>query len=231
MLPLWVHSTGIALALLGRARGYEVELYLPDNVSTEKVDLLTTLGAKIKIVPIMPMSQPEHFMHYAMSCALADPDAYYCNQPFADVSISSGREKNPAVVSYLVDPPGSGLYHLVTKGVMFHPQDTMTVEPLSARSFYEGVGVNRQTENFTQVERYDGAFQGSEQEGVAMAHHLLRHDGLFVGGSSALNCRYNSRIYNTTWLEERGLSVPHGDDLSFLEEDGTPSQEENQTQA
>jgi cysteine synthase len=28
----------------------------------------------------MPMSQPEHFMHYAMSCALADPDAYYCNQ-------------------------------------------------------------------------------------------------------------------------------------------------------
>jgi cysteine synthase A len=130
------------------------------------------------------------------------------------------------------------------------------------------------------VERYDGAFQGSEQEGVAMAHHLLRHDGLFVGGSSALNCvgavklarklgpghtigthspslklafftfltscvvcacavvcvvcavtvlcdsgqRYNSRIYNTTWLEERGLSVPHGDDLSFLEEDGTPSQ-------
>jgi cysteine synthase len=49
MLPLWVHSTGIALALLGRARGYEVELYLPDNVSTEKVDLLTTLGAKIKV--------------------------------------------------------------------------------------------------------------------------------------------------------------------------------------
>jgi hypothetical protein len=31
------------------------------------------------------------------------------------------QEKNPAVVSYLVDPPGSGLYHLVTKGVMFHP--------------------------------------------------------------------------------------------------------------
>ena len=44
-----MRSTGIALALLGRARGYEVELYLPDNVSTEKVDLLTTLGAKIKV--------------------------------------------------------------------------------------------------------------------------------------------------------------------------------------
>lgn len=64
----------------------------------------------------------------------------------------------------------------------------MTVEPLSARSFYEGIGVNRQTENFSQVERYDGAFRGSEQEGVEMAHYLLRHEGLFVGGSSALNC-------------------------------------------
>jgi len=42
--------------------------------------------------------------------------------------------------------------------------------------------------------------------------------------------RYNSRIYNTAWLEERGLSVPHGDDLSFLEEEeeDTPSQEESQ---
>lgn len=64
----------------------------------------------------------------------------------------------------------------------------MTIEPLSARSFYEGIGVNRQTENFNQVERYDGAFRGSEQEGVDMAHYLLQHEGLFVGGSSALNC-------------------------------------------
>jgi len=42
-------STGIALALLAKSRGYEVELYLPDNVSDEKVDLLTALGAQIKV--------------------------------------------------------------------------------------------------------------------------------------------------------------------------------------
>ncbi len=34
----------------------------------------------------------------------------------------------------------------------------------------------------------DGAFQGSEKEGVEMAYYLLRNDGLFIGSSSALNC-------------------------------------------
>lgn len=77
--------------------------------------------------------------------------------------------------AYLIDPPGSGLYHLITNGVMFdryvcvasglecrhyscachllthNSKDTLTVEPLVARSFYEGIGINRQTENFAKV--------------------------------------------------------------------------------
>jgi len=96
------------------------------------------------------------------------------------------------------------------------------------------------------VECYDGAFQGSEHEGVAMAHHLLRHDGLFVGGSSALNCvgavklarklgpghtivlcdsgqRYSSRIFNPSWLAERHFNDIlvkdcAKNDLSFIQD-------------
>ena len=59
------------------------------------------------------------------------------------------KERSKGVKVYLVDPPGSGLYNKVTRGVMFtkqeaeqrrlkNPSDTIT----------EGVGINRVTKNF-----------------------------------------------------------------------------------
>ena len=75
---------------------------------------------------------------------------------------------------------------------------------------------------------------------VEMAHWLLREEGLFVGGSAALNVagaaryaatlpvgsrvvtvlcdggeRYRSRLYNAEWLAENDV-VPRADGLEFL---------------
>ncbi len=61
------------------------------------------------------------------------------------------KSKDKGIKIYLVDPPGSGLYNKVTRGVMFtrqeaeqkrlkNPFDTIT----------EGVGINRVTTNFSQ---------------------------------------------------------------------------------
>ena len=40
-------NTGIALAMIGRLRGYRVEVVLPENVSPERVELLRAYGAHI----------------------------------------------------------------------------------------------------------------------------------------------------------------------------------------
>ena len=98
------------------------------------------------------------------------------------------KAHDAAIRVVLVDPPGSGLYNRVERGVMYtrqeaegkrlrNPFDTVT----------EGIGINRLTENFRQA-RIDGAVQGTDQEAVDMAVHLLREDGLFVGSSAAMNC-------------------------------------------
>ncbi len=69
---------------------------------------------------------------------------------------------------YLIDPPGSGLYNKVTRGVMYtreeaegkrlkNPFDTIT----------EGIGINRVTRNFS-CAKIDGAFRGSDREAVEM---------------------------------------------------------------
>ena len=73
------------------------------------------------------------------------------------------------VKCFLIDPPGSGLYNRVTRGVMFtkeeaegkrmkNPFDTIT----------EGIGINRLTGNFKRAQ-LDGAFRGTDKEAVEMA--------------------------------------------------------------
>lgn len=83
------------------------------------------------------------------------------------------QEQNPQVKCFLIDPPGSGLYNKVTRGVMYtreeaegkrmkNPFDTIT----------EGIGINRITENFKKAQ-LDGAFRGTDKEAVEMARLAL----------------------------------------------------------
>ncbi|KAI7845595.1 hypothetical protein COHA_000882 [Chlorella ohadii] len=127
------------------------------------------------------------------------------------------KQRRPAVRVFLIDPPGSGLYNKVTRGVMYtreeaegkrlkHPFDTITGSMATSllRSLFclesepfclppafcplpEGIGINRLTANFGRAQ-VDGAFKGTDREAVEMAAYLLRNEGLFVGSSAAMNC-------------------------------------------
>eukprot|EP00891_Asterochloris_glomerata_P001915 jgi/Astpho2/1915/Aster-00433 len=156
------------------------------------------------------------------------------------------KEHDPTIRVYLIDPPGSSLYNKVTRGVMYtreeaegkrlkNPQDTIT----------EGIGINRLTNNFKRA-HIDGAFKGTDREAVEMATYLLRHDGLFVGSSAAMNCvgavklarklgprhtivtmlcdggqRHRSKFHNTEYLKQHGLlPVAIGDGLAFVYSEG-----------
>ncbi|MCD7466763.1 hypothetical protein HAX54_003768 [Datura stramonium] len=151
------------------------------------------------------------------------------------------KDKNSNVKCFLIDPPGSGLYNKVTRGVMYtreeaegrrlkNPFDTIT----------EGIGINRLTENF-KMAKLDGAFRGTDMEAVEMSRYLLKNDGLFIGSSSAMNCvgavrvakalgpghtivtilcdsgmRHLSKFHNAEYLSEHGLT-PSATGLEFLD--------------
>lgn len=102
------------------------------------------------------------------------------------------KEENPACQIFLADPQGSGLFNRVTRGVLYdsaeaegkrlkNPFDTVT----------EGVGINRVTENFKMLLKTPGMISGavkvSDAEAVAMSRFVAKHDGLFLGSSSAVN--------------------------------------------
>ena len=87
------------------------------------------------------------------------------------------KERNPAVRIYLADCPGSGLKSYVERG---------TFEAAGSTRIQEGIGITRLTKNFERA-KVDRAVFVSDEEAHAMACYLLRHEGLFVGPSAALN--------------------------------------------
>lgn len=62
-------NTGIGLALVGAALGYEVFIVMPRTQSEEKKGALRSLGARLIEVDAAPFSSPNHFVHYSRRLA------------------------------------------------------------------------------------------------------------------------------------------------------------------
>jgi len=130
------------------------------------------------------------------------------------------KEKNPDVRCVVADPMGSGIYSYFKNGEI-QPQ---------GNSVTEGIGSSRITSNL-QGAPVDDAIQVADPEAIRVIYQLLRKDGLFMGGSVGINvgaavalakqlgpghtivtvlcdggARYQSRLYSTQWLAEKGLS-------------------------
>lgn len=90
----------------------------------------------------------------------------------------------------LADPPGSGLFNKVKYGVMFDIKEKEgTRRRHQVDTVIEGIGLNRVTANLKAgLDVVDDAIRVPDAEAVVMAHHLVEHEGLFVGSSSAVNC-------------------------------------------
>ena len=72
-------NTGIALAMLGAARGYRVRLCLPANASQERKKILAAYGADLVLTD--PLEMTDGAIRKAGALAAADPERYfYANQ-------------------------------------------------------------------------------------------------------------------------------------------------------
>lgn len=129
------------------------------------------------------------------------------------------KEKNPAIKCVLADPLGSALYSYVKTG------ETQS----EGNSITEGIGNSRVTANLEGAPT-DDAIQVDDTEAVRVIYQLLERDGLFMGGSVGINVgaavalakrmgaghtivtvlcdggsRYQSKLFNRSWLSSKGL--------------------------
>ncbi len=133
------------------------------------------------------------------------------------------KAHNPAVQIGLADPSGASLYHYFRDGEL---------QPSPGSSIAEGIGINHVTSNVAEA-AIDHAWSISDAEALPYLFDLLQHEGLCLGGSSAINIagavqlarelgpghtivtilcdygnRYQDKLFNPGFLKTRDLPVP-----------------------
>ena len=206
-------NTGIGIAHICNARGYKTIIYMPDNQSQEKVDLLRTLGAEVRVVKTVPYKDPMNYQKQAGRFAAELPGAVWANQ-FDNVANrrahyeSTGpeiwRQTNGRVDAFVSAVgtggtlAGCGRYlkerNANVQIVLADPPGSAlynwvtTGEPVMTPgpSLTEGIGNSRVTDNLAGAP-IDRAVQVSDVDTLAMVYELLRRDGWFFGSSTGLN--------------------------------------------
>jgi cysteine synthase A len=132
------------------------------------------------------------------------------------------KERNETVRTVLADPMGSALFNHYAHGELKAEGNSIT----------EGIGQGRVTKNLEGAP-IDDALQVTDEEALPIIFALLEEEGLVVGGSTGINVggaikvakrlgpghtivtvlcdygtRYQSKLFNPTFLKEKKLPVP-----------------------
>jgi cysteine synthase A len=256
-------NTGIGLTLLANALGYKSVVVMPQTQSKEKIELLDLYGADLRLVAATTYDDANHYIHSAERLTqeiskksehgavwarqfdnLANMDIHYRSTgaeiweqtegkvdgfvcavgtggTLAGVSTAL-KERNPDIKIGLADPMGSAMYHHINDGEL----------KAEGRSIAEGIGISIITDNFRKAQ-IDFAYQVSDEAALPYIFNLLKHEGLCLGGSSAINIagavelakelgpghtivtvlcdygnRYQSKLFNPAFLRRMELPVP-----------------------
>ncbi|MEM8838025.1 MAG: cysteine synthase A [Pseudomonadota bacterium] len=256
-------NTGIGLAMVGKAMGYQSVIVVPNSQSQEKKDAIRAYGGQLIEVPPKPYRNPNNYVK--LSGRLAEQlnetlpnGAIWANQ-FDNVAnrqahiettgpeifeqtggsvdgficaCGSGgtlagtaqalRARKAGVKIGIADPMGAALYH-------FYAHGSLKAE---GSSISEGIGQGRITANL-EAFTPDLAYQISDKEAMPYVFDLMEHEGIVLGGSSAINIagavrmarelgpghtivtilcdygtRYQAKIFNPEFLRSKDIAVP-----------------------
>jgi cysteine synthase A len=206
-------NTGIGLAHICNVRRYGCIIYMPDNQSQEKVDILRTLGAEVRVVKTVPYKDPMNYQKQAGRFAAELPGAVWANQ-FDNVANRRAHydstapeiwaETNGRVDAFTCAVGTGGTLAGISRfmkeknskvrivladppGSALHSY-VKTGDPVMSPgpSITEGIGNSRVTENLAGTV-IDDAVQISDQQTVSMVYRMLREEGWFFGSSTGLN--------------------------------------------
>ena len=256
-------NTGISLTLAGNSRGYRSVIVMPETQSQEKKDALRLCGADLRLVKALPYRDPNNYVRYSERLAnelrdelgggviwanqfdnTANRDAHYhgtgpeiWQQTAGKIdgficAVGSGgtlggmsrylKEQLASIQIGLADPFGSALHHYYKAGEL----------KAEGGSISEGIGQGRITANLEDI-IVDRSYQIADEDALPIIYDLMRHEGLYLGGSSAINIagayqmardmgkghtivtilcdsgqRYQSKVWNPEFLRSKNLPVP-----------------------
>ena len=205
-------NTGIGLAHCAAASGYQCVIYMPDTQSEEKISLLRMLGADVRPVPAVPLTDPLNYNHQAKEFAASLDNAVWTNQfdntANRDIHIettgpeiwqqtagrvdaftcATGTGGTFAGVSTYLKEQNENVKTILADppGSVLYSYYNFGVMERTGSSITEGIGQGRVTDNMVDAP-VDKALQIGDERTVAMIFRLLKDEGLFLGASTCLN--------------------------------------------
>ncbi|NQY35473.1 MAG: cysteine synthase A [Alteromonadaceae bacterium] len=202
-------NTGIALAFVAAARGYAITLTMPSTMSLERRKLLTALGAKVELTD--GAKGMNGAIAKAQEIKDSDPDKYVLLGQFDNPANPKVHEDTtgPEIwndtdgsIDILVAGVGTGgtitgisRYIKLTQGkqitsVAVEPSDSPVItQALAGEELtpgphkIQGIGAGFIPGNLD-LAMLDAVEQVSNEDSMAMAHRLMKEEGILAGISS-----------------------------------------------
>lgn len=188
-------NTGIALAMLGAAKGYRVKLVMPACVSLERRSVLEAFGAEVVLSPHDEAT--DGAIRMAHRILENDPERYYMPNQYANPNnvLAHYETTGPEIlrqtngeVDVFVAGMGTG-GTLMGVGAYLHEQKpgirVVGVEPTLGHKVQ---GLKNMKEAIVPAiyheEALDRKITVLDEEAFAFSRELATHEGLFVGMSS-----------------------------------------------
>jgi cysteine synthase A len=210
-------NTGIGLALVANALGFQTVIVIPDTQSEEKKSFLRMQGAELIEVPAVPYSNPDNYVKYsgrlAEKLARENPNgAIWANQ-FDNIANRRGHEETtgPEIFAQLdgkldgfVSAVGTG-GTLAGVGLALKARDARIkialADPMGAALYAWYTSGEFKSEGSSITEGIgqgritanlvgapiDVAYQIADEEALPIVFDLAQNEGLLLGGSSGIN--------------------------------------------
>jgi len=210
-------NTGIGLALVGNARGYQTVIVIPETQSQEKKDMLRLCGADLREVPAKPYKDPGNYVHVSRRLAeefaeTSPSGAVWANQ-FDNVANREGHRSTTGpeiweqtdgrVDGFICSVGTGGTLAGVAMALKERNPKVVTgiADPMGAALYHyykhgerraEGTSISEGIGQGRVTANLEGApideaFQIPDQEWLPIAFRLLKEEGLCLGGSSGVN--------------------------------------------
>ena len=205
-------NTGYSLAMISIVRGYTCILAVSDKSSTDKIDLLRSMGAEVHVCPanVLP-EDPRSYYEVAKKIHKNTPNSVYINQYFNELNIEAHyRTTGPEIwkqtegkITHLVAASGTGgtisgtgkylkeqnpeikILGVDAKGSVlkkYHETGELDLNEVSPYKI-EGLGKNL-IPTATDFDVIDVYEKVSDKEAALETRNIVKKEGMFVGYTS-----------------------------------------------
>ena len=204
-------NTGIGLTVIGNALGFKTKIVMPENQSTEKINLLKYLGAEVVLTKQLPYTDPNNYIQLAKRIA-KEENAIWTNQfdnlanreaHIKTTSQEIWRQTNGTIDAFICSVGTGGTLAGNFIGLKEKNKNikVFCADPYGSgmyswirkgksratlTSITEGIGQSRITKNLEGI-KFDGAFKVHDRTALKIVYELIEKQRIVLGGSSGIN--------------------------------------------